>query len=74
MELAEILQSTPWLLSACVFVLSLLVGSFLFYRYARLAETDVLVTLALTVAIYAIWRGVDENDFFHVPVYSGKER
>lgn len=29
MALAETLQSTPWLLTACVFVLSLLVGSFL---------------------------------------------
>jgi len=28
-ELAEILESTPWLLVACVFILSLLVGSFL---------------------------------------------
>jgi 4-amino-4-deoxy-L-arabinose transferase-like glycosyltransferase len=37
----------------------LLVGSFLFYRYGRLAETDVLVTLALTVAIGCIWRGFD---------------
>jgi leader peptidase (prepilin peptidase)/N-methyltransferase len=29
MELAAALQSTPWLLTACVFILSLLVGSFL---------------------------------------------
>jgi leader peptidase (prepilin peptidase)/N-methyltransferase len=29
MELAVALQSTPWLLTACVFILSLLVGSFL---------------------------------------------
>ncbi len=28
-ELAEILASTPWLLAACVFLVSLLVGSFL---------------------------------------------
>jgi leader peptidase (prepilin peptidase)/N-methyltransferase len=28
-DLAEILASTPWLLAACVFVLSLLIGSFL---------------------------------------------
>ncbi len=28
-DLAEILASTPWLLAACVFLLSLLVGSFL---------------------------------------------
>ncbi len=29
MALAETLQSAPWLLTACVFLLSLLVGSFL---------------------------------------------
>jgi len=29
MDLAEALQATPWLLTACVFILSLLVGSFL---------------------------------------------
>ena len=32
-------------------------GSFLFYRHGHLAETDIVVTLALTVAIFAIWRG-----------------
>ena len=29
MELAEVLQTTPWLLTACVLIVSLLVGSFL---------------------------------------------
>lgn len=34
-----------------------LLGSFLFYRHARLAETDILITLFVTAAVYALWRG-----------------
>lgn len=45
---------------------ALLAGSFLFYRHARLAETDVLLTLALTIAIYAIWRGFHLDDRRHL--------
>src|SRR5215218_5929276 len=32
-----------------------LLGSYMFYRYTRLAETDALAMLFVTLAIYAIW-------------------
>lgn len=34
-----------------------LLGSYLFFRHSRLAETDVLVTLFVTAAVAALWRG-----------------
>lgn len=34
-----------------------LLGSYLFFRHSRLAETDVLVTLFVTAAVCALWRG-----------------
>jgi 4-amino-4-deoxy-L-arabinose transferase-like glycosyltransferase len=34
-----------------------LLGSYMFYRYTRLAETDALAMLFVTLAMYAIWRG-----------------
>jgi 4-amino-4-deoxy-L-arabinose transferase-like glycosyltransferase len=43
-------------LRAAIIAAALLVGSLLFHRHARLAETDIVLTLCLTVAIYAIWR------------------
>lgn len=36
-----------------------LLGCALFFRHARLAETDVLAMLFVTAAVYAIWRGCD---------------
>lgn len=40
---------------------AVLLGSFLFFRHSRLAETDVLVTLFITAAIFAILRGFDRR-------------
>lgn len=37
----------------------MLLTSFLFYRYGRLAETDIPATLTVTVAIIAFWRGLE---------------
>ncbi|MGH7177303.1 MAG: ArnT family glycosyltransferase [Tepidisphaeraceae bacterium] len=39
----------------------ILLGSYLFARHTRLAETDIVVTLAVTLAIGAIWRGFDAD-------------
>lgn len=38
-----------------------LLGSYLFFRHMRLAETDALATLWITLAIYAIWRSAEYN-------------
>ncbi|MBC8108486.1 MAG: glycosyltransferase family 39 protein [Anaerolineae bacterium] len=44
---------------AAVCSAGLLAGSFLFHRHARMAETDIVLTLMLTIAIHSIWRGFD---------------
>ncbi|CAN5584382.1 hypothetical protein BH09PLA1_BH09PLA1_08400 [soil metagenome] len=44
---------------AAIFSAALLLGSFLFYRLARNAETDVVIALTLTLAIAAIWRSFE---------------
>jgi len=41
---------------AGLFAGAALLGSFLFFRYGRLAETDVLATLFVTAGVYAMWR------------------
>src|SRR4051812_14862102 len=46
---------------AAICSVGLLAGSFLFHRHARMAETDVVLTLMLTLAIYSIWRGFDPD-------------
>jgi 4-amino-4-deoxy-L-arabinose transferase len=43
--------------SAGLFAAGMLLGSFMFFRYFRLAETDALATLSVTAAIYLLWRG-----------------
>jgi len=40
----------------------MLLTSLLFYRYGRLAETDIPATFAVTAAIIAFWRGLDTGD------------
>lgn len=45
----------------------MLLTSFLFYRYGRLAETDIPATLAVTVAIIAFWRGLEPGDDAKAP-------
>lgn len=45
----------------------MLLTSFLFYRYGRLAETDIPATLAVTVAIIAFWRGLESGDGAKAP-------
>jgi 4-amino-4-deoxy-L-arabinose transferase-like glycosyltransferase len=45
---------------------AMLLSCFLFYRYARLAETDVLAGLFVTAAVYAIWRA-QENETSPAP-------
>jgi 4-amino-4-deoxy-L-arabinose transferase-like glycosyltransferase len=44
---------------AGLFAGAALLGSYLFYRYGRLAETDVLATLFVTAGVYAMWRAYD---------------
>jgi 4-amino-4-deoxy-L-arabinose transferase-like glycosyltransferase len=44
------------------FAAAALLSSFLFFRFARLAETDVLATLFVTAAVYALWRGYGRDD------------
>lgn len=39
-----------------------LFGSYLFFRHSRLAETDVLATLFITSAVFALWRGFGRDD------------
>jgi 4-amino-4-deoxy-L-arabinose transferase-like glycosyltransferase len=41
---------------AGLFAGAALIGSYLFFRYGRLAETDVLATLFVTAGVYAMWR------------------
>src|SRR2546423_7481696 len=38
-----------------------LLTSYMFFRHARLAETDVLATLFVTAAVHLIWQFVDEE-------------
>ncbi|HEY7089078.1 MAG TPA: glycosyltransferase family 39 protein, partial [Tepidisphaeraceae bacterium] len=44
-----------------LFSCATMLGSYLFYRNMRLAETDAPATLFVTLAIYAVWRGIDGN-------------
>jgi 4-amino-4-deoxy-L-arabinose transferase-like glycosyltransferase len=44
---------------AAFFAGAALLGSALFFRHARLAETDVLAMLFATAGTYAVWRGCD---------------
>jgi len=43
---------------AGIFAAGALLGTYMFARHGRLAETDVLVLLFVTTAIYAFWRAV----------------
>jgi hypothetical protein len=38
-----------------------LLGTYFFYRYTRLAETDVLATLFITAAAHFLWRAADSD-------------
>jgi len=51
--------AASWLFGrrTALFAAATLLGSFLFFRHARLAETDIVVTLFVTCANYALWRG-----------------
>jgi 4-amino-4-deoxy-L-arabinose transferase-like glycosyltransferase len=40
-----------------LFAAAALLGSYMFFRYTRLAETDALSALGVTVAMWALWRG-----------------
>jgi 4-amino-4-deoxy-L-arabinose transferase-like glycosyltransferase len=44
-----------------------LLGSYMFFRHARLAETDTPVMLCVTVSTFAFWKAVDLNSkkYFH---------
>ena len=55
---------TAWLFGrrAAFFAGAALLGSFLFFRFGRFAETDVLATLFVTAAVYALWRGYGRDD------------
>ncbi len=39
---------------------AILLGSFLFFKSARLAETDILITLFISAAVYSICRAIDQ--------------
>jgi 4-amino-4-deoxy-L-arabinose transferase-like glycosyltransferase len=51
--------TAAWLFNrrAGFFAGAALLGSYLFFRNGRLAETDVLAMLFVTAAVYAMWRG-----------------
>jgi 4-amino-4-deoxy-L-arabinose transferase-like glycosyltransferase len=53
--------TAAWLFNrrAAFFAGAALLGSYLFFRNGRLAETDVLAMLFVTAAVYAMWRGYD---------------
>ncbi|HEY8668998.1 MAG TPA: glycosyltransferase family 39 protein, partial [Tepidisphaeraceae bacterium] len=62
--LAIVYRLTNWLFDprdrrAGLFAAALLLGSLLFYRFMRLAETDALAALFVTAAIAAWWRASD---------------
>jgi len=40
---------------------AMLLGSYLFYRFTRLAETDALASAAVTASIFCIWRGSEKS-------------
>jgi len=46
---------------AAFFAGASLLGSYLFFRHSRLAETDGLAALFVTAATLALWRGFDET-------------
>jgi 4-amino-4-deoxy-L-arabinose transferase-like glycosyltransferase len=50
--------TAAWLFGrrAGLFAGAALLGSYLFFRHSRLAETDVLATLFVTAAVYSMWR------------------
>ena len=47
-----------------VFAAGCLLGSYLFFRHDRLAETDAPAALFVTLAIFAFWRGAGEERGF----------
>lgn len=43
---------------------AVLLGSFMFFRFTRLAETDAAAMLFITIAVYCLWRAMEDRRAF----------
>ncbi|HEY8665950.1 MAG TPA: glycosyltransferase family 39 protein, partial [Tepidisphaeraceae bacterium] len=54
------------------FAAAALFGSFMFFKFMRLAETDALATVFVTLAIWAWWRAAEGRSRVGVPAHHGE--